>query len=345
MFPLELVNQAVRLHFLLPSPLVECVSKSSPFGFSLLHLLFSCFIPVSFFRPACKEEKTEKKKKKMTDAAKAIVELTKHLKEQSLQRIAPFRVKEAQLASERESIAGDSEELQHRTTLDMAKSKQFYPEEVMMLTYVQYGKAEAQRFYVGLLQRKSGLQRVVAHNFYVAAHCEPSFIATWGDVLTYCPYPLFPSGEGFTALNRTLLAEVQAAYEMGHVIGGDSTQPRDIPRPTVFKPTHAAVPTGGEYRVAVENGQVNLTEVEDSYVALKRDVDDLRQTVYSSLQGQPRGRGRGSYGPSYGPSYRGAARAPKVCYSCGKEGHIARECRSSRRQPKGGDEEVSKRSN
>lgn len=284
-----------------------------------------------------------------TSEDEAVAVLTRHLKEDSNQKLAPFRVLEAQLLAERRSIESESTESQARATIEMAKAHQLTVDEALLLSYVQFGKEPAHKFMVGILHRKSGLPRIVAHNFFVAGQADPSFLATWGSVLAYCPYPLFPVMEEFGGLNRVMLSEVQMAQTS--VTGGDPSVSRVIPRPSVYK---QAVPVvGGEYWVPVQRTPagdgVDLSIVEETVRVLQAQVADLgrraqpyngpgRSNNYrgaSRARGRGdsnRGRGRDAFRPRRG--YTGprggadtdSATSPKTCFGCGEVGHVVHDC-------------------
>jgi len=218
--------------------------------------------------------------------------LQRYFEVQEQRKLDPWRYRESQMLAERNSIMAESDATLQSATIEMAKAAQFGPDEVLALSYLQYGNAEARKYFVGLLQRKSGLQRMTAHNFYVASQAEPAFLDMWGAVLLYCPYPLFPAVEGFHNLNRMMLTAVRDSYEAGANVhgGGD----RVIPQPAVYKRANKV--TGGEYWAAVHTNAegkqaVNLSEIESAHLAHARDLSILKKEIANMKKQANRGRG------------------------------------------------------
>jgi hypothetical protein len=170
-------------------------------------------------------------------------------------------------------------------------------EDVLVLTYLICGSDEDRHFLAGTMLRRFGQQRIQAHNFWVAASREESFLAVQGSLLTALPWPLFPPDKAFTAVNAKLLAEASAQQQPTGA-GMDANW-----CPSVFK--NDGGPSGGDYYAPVHTnaeGQtfIDLSPLEMAHKQVMTQLRGIGRAVNSS-RGRGTGRGGGRYGGRGGP--------------------------------------------
>jgi hypothetical protein len=150
--------------------------------------------------------------------------------------------------------------------LELAKVGQLTPEDALIVGYLLHGTAEQRAFFGGLVMRKQGLARVVAHNYAVAAGREEAFVQIYGAALEHFPYPLYPAqGAPFAALNTRVLSAAASPN------GGGATH--------LFRPTEVE---GGGTLPVVHDGTawvVDITVVEDAFNSLFNDLNRLGNDI------------------------------------------------------------------
>jgi len=264
-----------------------------------------------------------------TSTTEALREYFEKAERRGLQR---WRATAEKLEAERNVLWRETEVQQRLMFVDRAKASLLYPEDVITGTYLLFGDDAARRFYAGVLLRKTGLDRVVAHNFFVSSKLDESFVNIHGDRLVDFAWPLFPPDANFAALNEKLLSETNEPSGGG----------RQVNRPSVFRPASGE---GAGYTAPVlmdGNGQqyVDLSEIESAYLTLQQAVAASRQPRQDATQRSQnisqrgRGSGRGT-GSRRGGRARGGGIEPGTCFTCGGRGHKANQCPSSAsEQPK-----------
>lgn len=205
--------------------------------------------------------------------------LAAHFKQQAELQIEPWRIelhKQERLIEDYRALGNVA--LQS-LIVDKAKMGDLSPDEVMSLTYLVYGdsEGEATKFYVRILLMKQGQERVTSHNWYVAKHAGPSFLSQYGDRIGKLTWPLFPQTEGnqvFSLLNYQILATA-APNPSG---GAASASPSRKPLPFRIDPAGAgyAAPVVPD---AHGNPVVELTEVQNSFLAMKKKLEALERQV------------------------------------------------------------------
>jgi hypothetical protein len=172
-------------------------------------------------------------------------------------------------------------------------------DEVLVGTYVALGKQHDLDFLLHGLVSKNARQRITAHNWRMAEDYGESFLATWGRFIDSLPFPLLPPFDELQVENLKLLREMTEARDPQGGSGPMKT-------PSVFKEEPVR---GDGYSVPVnEHGHVDLTVVQDSFLALQRDVERLTQQM-QRMRGGDRGRGRDGRGGGGGRGdWRGYSR-------------------------------------
>ena len=179
--------------------------------------------------------------------------LLQFLKEQDRRHVDKWLSVASRLEGQREEFRVETTEMRQALFLDLAKAKMLTQDQVMVMTYTLYGTSEDQGFFMSMQLRMSGQELIRAHNFFVASGREKGFLSSYGDLLVSMPWPLFPPGKEFSALNQQLL--VEASSLLG---GGGRTC-------SLFKDSLL----GGGYSVPVQDCQgpqpfVVLDEVENT---------------------------------------------------------------------------------
>jgi len=196
----------------------------------------------------------------------------------------PWRVQYQHAVEERKEFLRQTNQQHQRLFLELAKAKVLSAEDVLIGQYVLFSGEAGWRFFGGVLLNKRGVDRVRAHNFFVADSVEGSeaFLAANGDLLATLPVPLFPANAEFSALNTALLFEYRAFLGVGGPAGGGHPSKYESTFFVLSGP--AANPAGGAFLPVSQLGDgtfgVNTTALEEWVIA----------------RTQGRGRGRGGRG-------------------------------------------------
>ena len=144
-------------------------------------------------------------------------DLKKYFEEQEARRLQQWRVLAAELEVERTGILAQDRSKLQKQFCNMAKAAMFSPEDVVVLAHVLFGDESDLRLLAGLMMRKRGRERIVAHNFFMGSMQDPSFMAMYGTQLQQMPWPLFPASADLQALNQKLLDEAATGSEIPSV--------------------------------------------------------------------------------------------------------------------------------
>ena len=93
--------------------------------------------------------------------------LREYFEAQEARRIQNWRTTASTLNAERKSILSQDVNALKEQFMDMAKASMFTADEVLISTCVIHGTPEDLRFLAGLMMRRRGFDRIVAHNFFV----------------------------------------------------------------------------------------------------------------------------------------------------------------------------------
>lgn len=177
--------------------------------------------------------------------------------------------------------------------VDLAKAGELSIEDAMSIQYVVFGSPEDHLFFSHILLRMSGVDRIHAHNWYVAEMLGPVFIDTYGEILSRLEFPLFPNKEEFSGLNTRLLKWASEAPT-----GGGAKKAI----PPMFKNSTPKI-TGGEYWAPVlstaTGPAANLTEIESAFSTLTQRVTSLEHQTSARSNKQQGYRGRGGRGGTF----------------------------------------------
>ena len=245
-----------------------------------------------------------------------------HLAAVERRRLQQWRVAEERCATQRRSIASETDDQLRSAFTVLAKDKAVSPDDALVSLYAFFAQEEGLHFFRGLLARiPPGHPRIQAHNFFVASLANPAFLETYGEEIERLRWPLFPPGEEFAVLNMRLLTEGSVSA------GGAYAGPPDVP--SVFR---RRSPQGGEYfaPLVTKQGQwgTDLTIVEDAVSALQNasisqeaklaqvakglsQLHRVRDALRGPSDDAPRGRGRGRRGGSFGGGRGGSEFKPR----------------------------------
>ncbi len=198
----------------------------------------------------------------------------------------PWQTAIENAAAERTDISLQTQLEQRELFVALAKAHALTPEDTMALTYSLYGSAETAKIYAHLVMRKTGLARIVAHNFFVASQRTDAqaFGHAEGALLLTLPLPLFPPMPEFAAQTATLLREYSLWYTQH---GGGSPQVASGGGSPQFHSTqyargsHTGDAYGGGTLALQQDGQgawvVDTTPIEHAFDALWQQVQGLKE--------------------------------------------------------------------
>jgi hypothetical protein len=175
----------------------------------------------------------------------------------------------------------ESLERKQETFRSLAREGMTSPIEVMIATYVLFGKPEDLRFLQSLLVNASDSKRIEYHNWYVARRWGDAFLQQHGSSITSLNQPLFPFDEAFGPQN------VRIFRQQENLEGGN---PERAPEKcSIFNPgttnrTHKEESTNktifaSGYPVQVIDGFVDLGIVEDAIGWLQGRISDLENAM------------------------------------------------------------------
>lgn len=248
----------------------------------------------------------------------AVGDLRVMFEAQEQRRLFPWKASAEMMEAERKAILAQPAEELYSTYIDSAKAGLLSPEDAMLLGYLLDKDASSRHLLAGWILRRSPKDRVICHNHAIAAKCEEAFRHIHGVTLMTMPWPLFPQGREFSALNQKILTE------SGSISGGSAHETVRIP--SVFRKQSVSgsgfLPCGqidGAWyadSTRIENEiQQQSSRVESALrrqiAALERRVTDLGGTVRKP--GETRApnesyRGRGNRGRGGDYMRRGAER-------------------------------------
>lgn len=220
-----------------------------------------------------------------TDAAA----LAKHFEKQERNRAEPWRDYLTKLELQDSASTEVPVESLRKQFKDLAEAGELSRDECMIGMYLLYGGTKDITFFGRLMLRASGLERVKAHNFYVAKTIGEAFLSQYGERLLTFPDPLFPWTEEFITLNRSLLrsavegagphepkrrffkekrptAEAAPSYELS------------LPGPHGGAPFLPVVPgPNGTHVVDMAYVQETFTQIYDAFSELKKRIEGVEQ--------------------------------------------------------------------
>lgn len=229
--------------------------------------------------------------------------LAKQVEQQERRRVEPWRdvIAKLDLQAAAEEKADITQ--QQATFKQLAESASLSQSECMTGMYLLYGTPEDVRYYIFILLTMSGQERVMAHNFRVAAILGESFLTQFGAKLCTFPYPLFPGHKDFNTLNRNLLRSIEGAGTADtHRFFSDQTPATTTPKDPwrdLLPPAGGApflpVVTGPDGTPVVDMFQVQqgMEDMYRQFVAIKDKVQELEQ---QAEKGQSRNVARGLTG-------------------------------------------------
>ena len=201
----------------------------------------------------------------------------------------PWRLGVENAQAERDAMAKSTQLGQQKLFLELVKAKQVGAQDVMVATYLLYGKPEAQRFYAGVILAKPEAERVRAHNYFVAANVEDpeSFIAQNGSILANLPVPLFPPVAECSAYNTALCREFKEYLQAGGGASGGGRNGRKFSTALQARGgggESVSETAGGSAFPVQQNAQgqwvVDVTPIEDAfrnvYAELNKLADDVK---------------------------------------------------------------------
>lgn len=210
------------------------------------------------------------------------------------------------------------EELKRKFEL-MAKKKQLTPMVVIVCLYTLYvpDKEFGRRLLMELLLFGPQDRTLTYHNYQVYVTLSASDKLLFGEILEWCPVPLYPACSELSHLND----EVRIITKRSQTVGGGEALPEVVGYRHLYAEEKVAVLEGG-YTEPIYNGQgeqiaaVDLTHTESLLAQVHGAVQQLAAMAASRDRGRGRGRGyangrgysnprgRGGSGPW---TYRGGA--------------------------------------
>jgi hypothetical protein len=231
-----------------------------------------------------------------------------------------WRAVAQRLEAERKAISARSVAELRTEFLNMGKSHLLTPDDVICGTYLLFADEAGRKFLAGTLCERRGVDRVKAHNFYVASHMPSaeSFLASHGEQLLALQWPLFPPINEFSALNMALL------FDATTEVSGGSTKRT----PSVYR--HSEEVTGGGSLPVQGDGNgnffVDMGPVETAFgqvfselnrLSAEKEPKDMAPKLQNIKKLVPEARasvrtarngGNASRGQGYGPREQGRGR-------------------------------------
>ena len=123
--------------------------------------------------------------------------LANHAKQETEHRVFPYlHVREAYLIKVAANEKATRPQL-IESIKQMMKNRELSPVQVMDSLYYLLGDDKDRAFYVSMIVgRVSDEEKIIRHNHRMSVFFgedDPSFITTWGDLITTMPWPLFPT--------------------------------------------------------------------------------------------------------------------------------------------------------
>lgn len=250
--------------------------------------------------------------------------LADYLSGESKKRHQKWRVPYEEFTLFEKGWMAEARAKKQETFRNLAREGLISPMEVMIGTYVLFGKDKDITFLQSLLVNVSDSKRIQYHNWYVAREWGEAFLQQHGLAITELTTPLFPNDDAFGPQNVRIFRQHESVEG-----GGEKSTERVVAFGTTISPTAQPTATpqsttktifAGGYPIQVVDGYVDVGVVEDAISWLQTRVTDLETAMrsakvdppqaatpqprnypqYSRGQSRGRGGGRGHYPQHYG---------------------------------------------
>ena len=242
--------------------------------------------------------------------------LTTHFKDQARKDSEPWRKKWASMQQILKSYKAITPGTLKQMFVDRAKMGQIPPDASLILHTLLYGTPDLHHDIAAILLHTGGSEALQLINTALAStHADQSFVEQFGGKILQITEPILPTTPEFSTQNLQLITRVAGAGSAGGTASLSWSQ----------NPHHQKKQLHGA-------GYIPVVPVDGALAADTSSIEAFVIPKLTKLEKQVATLTRRIAQPTDAP----ATAHSKICFTCGSEGHISRDCPGGRGGSRGG---------